>query len=81
MEKTIKNLRKNGFTVTEFDTAAAAADYLAGSIHGKTVGMGGSVTLGALGLYDRLAGDNTVYCTARCPGTRPAWPPTTPRCT
>ncbi len=68
MEKTIKNLRKNGFTVTEFDTAAAAADYLAGSIHGKTVGMGGSVTLGALGLYDRLAGDNTVYWHSKVPG-------------
>ena len=61
MEKIIGNLRKNGFTVTEFDTAEAAADYLAGSIHGKTVGMGGSATLAALGVYDRLKADNTVY--------------------
>ncbi len=61
MEKIIGNLRKNGFAVTEFDTAEAAADYLAGSIHGKTVGMGGSATLAALGIYDRLKADNTVY--------------------
>ncbi len=68
MEKTIENLRKNGFTVTTFDTAAAAADYLAGGIHGKTVGMGGSATLAQLGLYDRLAADNTVFWHAKVPG-------------
>lgn len=68
MEKTIANLRKNGFTVTEFDTAQAAADYLAGSLHGKTIGMGGSATLEALGVYDRLAADNTVYWHAKTPG-------------
>ena len=68
MEKTIENLRKNGFTVTEFDTAAAAADYLVQSIHGKTVGMGGSLTLGALDVYERLSGDNTVYWHSKVPG-------------
>lgn len=68
MEKTIENLRKNGFTVTEFDTKEAAADYLAAGIHGKTVGMGGSATLAALGLYDRLKADNTVYWHAIIPG-------------
>ena len=61
MEKIAENLRKNGFTVTQFDTAREAADYLADTLHGKTVGMGGSVTLTELGLYDRLQGDNTVY--------------------
>ena len=61
MERIIENLRKNGFDVKVFDTKEQAADYLAGSIHGKTVGMGGSMTLGALDVYDRLAADNTVY--------------------
>ena len=61
MEKTIENLRKNGFIVTQFDTKEAAADYLADSLHGKTIGMGGSVTLADLGIYDRLRADNTVY--------------------
>lgn len=68
MEKTVENLRKNGFTVTAFDTAEEAADYLAGSLHGKTVGMGGSVTLGEMGLYDRLKADNTVFWHQIVPG-------------
>ena len=68
MTKTIENLRKNGFTVTEFDTAAQAADYLAGSIHGKTVGMGGSVTLQTLDVYDRLGRDNNVSWHLLTPG-------------
>ena len=51
MEKTIENLRKNGFTVTEFDTRQAAADYLVDSLHGKTIGMGGSIIgYGSLGI-------------------------------
>ena len=68
MEKTIENLRKNGFTVTQCDTAAAAADYLADSLHGKTIGMGGSMTLAALDVYDRLREDNTVWWHQIVPG-------------
>ncbi len=68
MEKTIENLRKNGFTVTEFDTRQAAADYLVDSLHGKTIGMGGSVTLMDMGVYDRLQADNTVYWHSIVPG-------------
>ena len=68
MEKIVENLRKNGFTVTEFDTKEAAADYLADTLHGKTVGMGGSMTLGAMDVYDRLKADNTVYWHQIVPG-------------
>ncbi len=68
MEKIVENLRKNGFTVTEFDTKEAAADYLTGSLHGKSIGMGGSMTLAALDVYDRLAADNTVYWHQTVPG-------------
>ncbi len=68
MNKTIENLKRNGFVVTEFDTAAQAADYLAESIRGKTVGMGGSVTLQQLGLYDRLRDHNDVAWHLACPG-------------
>ena len=68
MEKIVENLRKNGFTVTLFDTAEAAADYLADSLHGKTIGMGGSMTLGAMDVYDRLKADNTVYWHQIVPG-------------
>ena len=68
MEKIVEALRKNGFTVTECADRKAAADYLAGSISGKTVGMGGSMTLGALDVYDRLAADNTVFWHQVTPG-------------
>ncbi len=61
MEKTIENLRRNGFTVTRFAAAAEAADYIGQSLHGKTVGIGGSMTVRALNVYDRIKDDNTVY--------------------
>ena len=68
MEKIIENLRKNGFTVTECADRKAAADYLVQSVRGKTVGMGGSMTLGALDVYDRLAAENTVFWHQITPG-------------
>ena len=68
MEKVLENLRKNGFLVTEFATKEEAAEYLLSGIHGKTVGMGGSVTLGAMDVYDRLCADNTVYWHQVTPG-------------
>ena len=58
--KVQKNLEARGYTVKAFATAAEAADYLDGAIDGKTVGFGGSATLDALGIYDRLAKHNTV---------------------
>ena len=54
-------LEENGYTVAVFATAAEAADYLDRSIDGKTVGMGGSVTLGQLHTYERLSQHNQVF--------------------
>ena len=54
------NLEARGYTVKVFATAAEAAAYLDGAIDGKTVGFGGSATLDALGIYDRLESHNTV---------------------
>lgn len=54
-------LRQRGYTVHVFDTGAEAADYLNGAIDGVSVGIGGSVTVQQLGLYDRLAEHNQVY--------------------
>lgn len=59
-QKLANTLRSLGYTVQCFDTAAQATDYLDGQIDGKTVGMGGSVTLQELGLYPRLAAHNQV---------------------
>ncbi len=57
----LQNLTRRGFAARAFETAAEAADYVASTIHGKTVGIGGSLTVEALGLYERLMQDNTVY--------------------
>ena len=63
---TIKNnLLAHGYSVSCFETAREAADYLDGAIDGKTVGMGGSVTLQELGICDSLATHNQVYSHAR----------------
>ena len=55
-----KNLESRGFTVRTFPTGAEAADYLNREIDGVKVGFGGSMTLEALGLYDRLGTHNQV---------------------
>ena len=61
LEKTIKNLKGRGFQVSHFSTGAEAAAHIAGQISGCTVGFGGSKTLEALGLYETLAENNSVY--------------------
>ena len=61
MEKTIERLRKNGFTVTQFHTKEQAAAYIEENLRGKTVGIGGSMTVRALDVYDRIKDNNTVY--------------------
>lgn len=54
-------LRQRGYTVHVFERGVEAADYLNGAINGVSVGIGGSVTVQQLGLYDRLAQHNQVY--------------------
>ena len=54
-------LEENGFTVKVFATAAEASDYLDSAIDGKTVGMGGSMTLAELHVFDRLSRHNQVF--------------------
>ena len=56
-----ENLEKRGFTVSVFDTAAAAADYLDAAIDGKTVGFGGSITLQQMELAERLESHNELF--------------------
>ena len=56
-----KNLEALEYQVSCFETAAEAADYLAGSIQNTTVGFGGSMTLKEMGLYEKLGETNKVY--------------------
>lgn len=59
-EKLKDRLEQNGYTVSVFSTGAEAADYLDREIDGKTVGIGGSMTLSQMGVPERLAAHNTL---------------------
>lgn len=59
-EKLKDRLEQNGYTVSVFSTGAEAADYLDREIDGKTVGIGGSMTLTQMGVGERLAAHNTL---------------------
>ena len=54
------NLEERGFDVTCFATAEEAADYLDKKLDGKTIGIGGSVTIQNMGLDRRLETHNQV---------------------
>ncbi len=56
-----RNLEKRGFIPHVFPDRKAAADYLAENIRDTTVGIGGSITVEELGLYDRLRENNRVF--------------------
>ena len=58
--KTQKSLERLGYTVKVFDGKEQATDYLASSLQGKRIGLGGSVSIGEMGLYERLQERNTV---------------------
>lgn len=61
MEKTGKNLENRGFRVHRFATGAEAAEFLVQTLHGTSIGIGGSVTIDTLGVYDRLCESNEVF--------------------
>lgn len=60
MERVRKNLEERGFQTSCFATAKEAADYLDTQIDGATVGIGGSMTIQAMGLSERLSKHNEV---------------------
>lgn len=62
-----KNLENRGFSVSCFKTAAEAVEHMNSRIDGKTVGMGGSMTLDAIGIYEKLASHNEVFWHQRTP--------------
>ena len=68
LEKTIRNLEGRGFRVSHFEKAEDAAAHIAGQVSGKTVGIGGSKTIEALGLFEKLSENNTVYWHWKTPG-------------
>ena len=71
-EQLKKTLEEKGYEVLTFATGADAAEAVNGRIDGKTVGIGGSMTVEQLGLYEKLSGHNTVCWHHRVPeGTDP----------
>ena len=56
-----KVFEKKGYNFSYFDTAAAAKAYLLSQIAGKTVGIGGSMTVKEIGLHEPLKENNTVH--------------------
>lgn len=76
-----KTLEAAGFTVQWFPTAQAAKEALVARFAGKTIGMGGSVTLRDLGLYEALSQRGTVYWHWQQPAGDPGPGPPRPRST
>ena len=62
-----EHLLRLGYQVSCFETAAEAADHLNRVIDQRTVGLGGSMTLEQMGLYERLSTHNQVYWHHRVP--------------
>lgn len=60
-EKLQKNFEKKGYAVSHFATGEAAARHIAEAVDGMTVGMGGSMSIDEVGLYDRLKDRCTVH--------------------
>lgn len=55
------NLIKLGYKTNVFETIEDANAYLCTEIQNTTVGIGGSVTIEQMGLYELLEKNNTVY--------------------
>ena len=55
------NLKRLGYQVSCFDTAAEASKYLTEQIKGTSVGIGGSITVEQMGVYESLQKENKVY--------------------
>lgn len=62
-----KVLEEKGYAVSCFETANEAADYINQQINGKTVGIGGSMTIEEMGLYEKLVTHNIVNWHHRIP--------------
>ena len=60
IKKLTENLEKNGFMVSYYETGVEAVKAIAGAVNGKTVGIGGSKTIEALGLFEALKDHNSV---------------------
>jgi len=56
----IQNLTEKGYSVKECQTKSEVADYLDKILDNTTIGIGGSMTVEELGVYDKLVTHNEV---------------------
>ncbi len=56
-----RNLISRGFNVSIFENTDRAKEYLNGQIHNTTVGLGGSVSLKEMGIFEMLNKHNQVW--------------------
>lgn len=69
IEKTIRSLKSRGFKVSHFSSKEEASSYLAENIRNSTVGIGGSMTVQQMGLYETLCdAGNEVFWHWKTPG-------------
>lgn len=61
IEKTIRSLQANNYTVRLFANHEEAAEWLDAELDGEIVGFGDSQTMIKMNLYERLSAHNTVY--------------------
>lgn len=61
LQQVAQNLAARGFDVHTFATGAEAAAWLCDQVKGKTVGIGGSMSVRQLNLQVELAKENTIY--------------------
>ncbi len=62
-----ENLESRGFKVSYFDKKEDGAQYICDQITGQKVGLGGSVTLDQMGMYEKLFENNEVLWHWRIP--------------
>lgn len=61
LDKCVKNLEGRGHKVSVFETKEEALAYLNSEITNTEVGIGGSITVKEMGLYDELVKTNIVH--------------------
>ncbi|MGN0143464.1 MAG: lactate utilization protein [Clostridium sp.] len=61
IQRTIDNLKNEGFKVSYFETCDEASKHISSELKGKTIGFGGSKTIEELGLFEKLSVNNKVY--------------------
>lgn len=67
IRKLQENLESRGFKVSYFDKKEDGAQYICEQIAGQKVGLGGSVTLDQMGMYEKLSENNEVLWHWRIP--------------